>query len=160
MYRLWIFFWDDPFLSRLYGIYMSIKDLEILAKVHIYSKFFIYVHKILLAPQSSDLLEKWALIFLYNFHCNHILLTLKMKKGIVSECEKHKKLEVFITTLRYGSPHNEAHCMHILKEFTYVSMHRQQIQLSWIVSTFWNQVQTWQHDDKTTLRSEIGYRYT
>ena len=46
----------------------------------VYRKFFIYVHKNLFAPQTSDLLEKLALIFLYNFHCDHILLTLKIKK--------------------------------------------------------------------------------
>ena len=52
------------------------------------------------------------------------------KKAFSPNVKNIKKLEVFIPTLRYGSPHNEAHCMHILKEFTYVSMHRQQIQLS------------------------------
>ena len=36
--------------------------------------------KNLFAPPTSDLLEKLALIFLYNFHRNHILLTLKMKR--------------------------------------------------------------------------------
>ena len=36
--------------------------------------------KNLFVPQTSDLLEKLALIFLYNFHSDHILLKLKMKK--------------------------------------------------------------------------------
>ena len=36
--------------------------------------------KICFAPQTSDLLEKLALIFLYNFNRDHILLTLKIKK--------------------------------------------------------------------------------
>ena len=36
--------------------------------------------KFLFAPQISNLLEKLALIFLYNFHCDHILLALKIKK--------------------------------------------------------------------------------
>ena len=46
----------------------------------VYRKFFINVHKNLFAPQTLDLLEKLALIFLYNFHRDHILLTLKIKK--------------------------------------------------------------------------------
>ena len=46
-------------------------------------------------PHTSDLLEKLALIFLYNFHRDYILLTLKKKKKVIAEnqCEKHKKLE-------------------------------------------------------------------
>ena len=62
---------------------LSIKDLEILDKFRlnsVYRKFFIYVHKNLIAPQTSDLLEKLALVFLYNFHGDHMLLTLKIKK--------------------------------------------------------------------------------
>ena len=29
IHPLWIFFWDEPCLSRLYEIYLSIKDLKI-----------------------------------------------------------------------------------------------------------------------------------
>ena len=50
-------FWDEPFLSRLYEIDLSIKDLEILSD-SVNHKFFIYVHKNLFVPQTSDLLEK------------------------------------------------------------------------------------------------------
>ena len=46
----------------------------------IYCKIFIYIHKNLFAPQAQDLLEKLAEILLYNFHREHILLKLKIKK--------------------------------------------------------------------------------
>ena len=46
----------------------------------VYRKFFIYVHKNLFVPQTSDFLEKSALIFLYNFHREHSVLKLKIKK--------------------------------------------------------------------------------
>ena len=39
-----------------------------------------YIHKRLFVPQAQDLLEKFAEILLYNFHCVHILLKLKIKK--------------------------------------------------------------------------------
>ena len=52
------------------------------------------MRKNLFAPQTSDLLEKLALIFLHNFHRDQILLTMKIKKVITeNQCEKHKKLE-------------------------------------------------------------------
>ena len=63
---MWLFFWDEPFLSRLYDIYLSIKDLENLAEFNFFCKIFIYVHKNLFVPQTLNLLEKWALIFLHN----------------------------------------------------------------------------------------------
>ena len=37
------------------------------------------MHKILFAPQTWDLLEKLALIFLYNFHREHVFLKLIRK---------------------------------------------------------------------------------
>ena len=46
----------------------------------IYCKIFIYIHKNLFAPQAQDRLEKLAEILLYNFHGEHILLKLKIKK--------------------------------------------------------------------------------
>ena len=58
-------FLDEPFLC-LYEIFLSIKDLEISAH-SVYCKSFIYVHKNLFAPQTSDLLKKMVLNFLYNF---------------------------------------------------------------------------------------------
>ena len=38
------------------------------------------MHKNLFAPQTQDLLEKLAESLLYNFHREHILLKLKIKK--------------------------------------------------------------------------------
>ena len=40
----------------------------------------VYIHKNLFVPQAQDLLEKLAEILLYNFHREHILLKLKIKK--------------------------------------------------------------------------------
>ena len=39
-----------------------------------------YVHKNRFVPQTSGHLEKWALIFLYNFDREHNLLKLIVKK--------------------------------------------------------------------------------
>ena len=46
----------------------------------VYCEIFIYIHKNLFAPQAPDLLEKLAENLLYNFHREHILLKLKIKK--------------------------------------------------------------------------------
>ena len=46
----------------------------------IYCKIFIYVHKNLFVPQTLDLLEKLALIFLHNFFRVRSLLKLLIKK--------------------------------------------------------------------------------
>ena len=45
-----------------------------------FCKIFIYVHKNLFAPQTWDLLEKLALIFLYNFHREHGFIKLIRKQ--------------------------------------------------------------------------------
>ena len=43
-------------------------------------------------PETSDLLEKSALFFLYNFHREHSWLKSIIKKVIAeNQCEKHKK---------------------------------------------------------------------
>ena len=58
-----------------------IKTNFITNKVKItFCQIFIYVHKNLFAPQTWDLLEKLALIFLYNFHREHGLIKLIRKK--------------------------------------------------------------------------------
>ena len=45
------------------------------------------------APQTSDFLEKLALLFLNNFHHEHSLLKSKIKKVIVEKkCEKQKNI--------------------------------------------------------------------
>ena len=49
--------------------------------------------KNLIVPQTSDLLEKLALIFLYNFYCDHISLKLKIKKLLPKINVKNIKLE-------------------------------------------------------------------
>ena len=73
------YFLKLPFLSRLYELYLSLKDLEIydefklLQNLHLYTQTFV-------CPQAQDLLEKLAEIFLYNFNREHIFLKLKTKK--------------------------------------------------------------------------------
>ena len=86
-----------PLRRTLYDIYLSIKDIELLAEFRLSQILHLYVHKNLLALQTSDLLEKkLALIFLYNFHRYHTLLKLKIKKVIAeNQCEKYKNLEGF-----------------------------------------------------------------
>ena len=50
------------------------------------------MHKNLFAQQTWNVLEKLALIFLYNFHREHGLIKLIRKKFIAEiQCEKHKK---------------------------------------------------------------------
>ena len=45
-----------------------------------YLKAVIAFHRNLFAPQTQDLLEKLAETLLYNFHREHILLNVKIKK--------------------------------------------------------------------------------
>ena len=60
----------------------------------IYCKFFIYVHKKLLSPQTSDLLENLVLFFLYNSYREHSLLKIKIKKLSTKINEKNMKNEI------------------------------------------------------------------
>ena len=78
IHPLWIFFWDEPFLSRLYEIYLSIKDLENLAEFNLLQNLHLCTQKSVCATNFGPL-EKSALIFLYNFHRKHSLLTLVIK---------------------------------------------------------------------------------
>ena len=52
-----IFFWDEPFLSRLYEIYLSIKDLEILAEFNLLQKLHICTQKSVCATNFGPLGE-------------------------------------------------------------------------------------------------------
>ena len=60
-----------------------------------FCKIFIYVHKNLFAPQTWELLEKLALIFLYNFHREHGLINLIRKKLSPKINVKNIKHQVF-----------------------------------------------------------------
>ena len=79
MHRFRIFFLNYPFLSRLYELYLSLKDLEIKDEFKLLQNLHLYTQN-LFGPQAQDLLEKLAEILLYNFHREHILLKLKTKK--------------------------------------------------------------------------------
>ena len=90
MHSCWITVYS-PLVNILLWRTLSVTPLRNLPVNKRLSKLFIYVHKNLFAPQTSDLMEKLALIFLYNFHRDHILLKLKIKKVIPeNQCEKHK----------------------------------------------------------------------
>ena len=52
-----IFFWDEPFLSRLYEIYLSIKDLQILAEFNLLQKLHICTQKSVCAANFGPLGE-------------------------------------------------------------------------------------------------------
>ena len=53
IHRLRIFFWDEPFLSRLYKIYLSIKDLEILAEFRLSQILHLCTQKSVCATNSG-----------------------------------------------------------------------------------------------------------
>ena len=74
-----------------------------------FCKIFIYVHKNLFAPQTWDLLEKLALIFLYNFHREHGLINLIRKKLSPEIIVKNIIHRVFLELLSI------AHTMHDLQ---------------------------------------------
>ena len=50
-------------------------------------------------PQAQDLLEKLAEILLYNFHREHILLKLKIKKLLRKNKSKNLTAGVYFSTL-------------------------------------------------------------
>ena len=66
-------------MSRLYNIYLSIKDLEILAEFCLSQILHLCTQKSVCAT-NFGLLGEMALIFLYNVHREHSLLKLKIKK--------------------------------------------------------------------------------
>ena len=62
------------------GLFKNVENLAgFTGQNSIYYKVFFYVHKNMFMPQTSDLLEMLALIFLYNFHREHKLLKIKIK---------------------------------------------------------------------------------
>ena len=80
-----------------------------------FCKIFIYVHKNLFAPQTWDLLEKLALIFLYNFHREHGSIKFIRKKVIAeNQCEKHKKSSYAIHQQKNHATLN-CHCVQLLE---------------------------------------------
>ena len=74
--------WDYPFLSCVYKLDPSRKYLE--KDEFNLLQIFIYIHKIMFAPQSIDLFEKLEESLLYNFHRENTLLKLKYKKVIAN----------------------------------------------------------------------------
>ena len=71
-----------------------------------FCKIFIYVHKNLFAQQTWDLLEKLALIFLYNFHREHGLIKLIRKKLSPKINVKNIKNRVYVIYSDSGHLHN------------------------------------------------------
>ena len=54
------YFLDDPFLSHLYELYLSIKDLEISDEFTLLQNLHLSTQKICQFQQAPDLLEKFA----------------------------------------------------------------------------------------------------
>ena len=73
-----IFFLIIPFLSRLYELYRSLEDLEILDEFNLLQNLHLSAPN-LFVQQAPNLLEKLADSLLYNSHHEHILLKLKKK---------------------------------------------------------------------------------
>ena len=98
--RIMLYTIVKSFLSRLYEIFLSIKDLENLAEFNLLRNLQLCTQN-LFAPQTSDLLEKLELIFLYNFHREHSLLKLIAE----NQCENHKKSNLVLIQPRKTCPY-------------------------------------------------------
>ena len=88
---MWIFFWDEPFLSHLYEIYLSIKDLDNLAEFNLLQNLHLCTQKSVCATNFGSLGEIGA-----NFSLQLLSRTqfakINYKKVIAeNQCEKHKK---------------------------------------------------------------------
>ena len=74
-----IFFETTPFCHAYTNYTCHLKTYKFRTN-SICCEIFIYIHKKLFVPQAQDLLEKLAESLLYNFHREHILLKMKIKK--------------------------------------------------------------------------------
>ena len=91
IHRLWIFFWDEPFLSRLYEIYLSIKDLENWVEFNLLQNLHLCTQKSVRARNFGPLGEIGA-NFSLQLSSRTQLAKINNKKVIAeNQCEKHKK---------------------------------------------------------------------
>ena len=88
---LWVFFWDEPFLSRLYEIYLSIKDLDNLAEFNLLQNLHLCTQKSVCATNFGSLGEISA-NFSLQLSSRTQFAKINNKKVIAeNQCEKHKK---------------------------------------------------------------------
>ena len=88
---LWIFFWDEPFLSRFCEIYLSIKHLEILAKFNLLQKLHLCTQTPVCVTNFGPLGEIGA-NFSLHLTSRTQFAKINSKKVIAEiQCEKHKK---------------------------------------------------------------------
>ena len=88
--RLWIFFWDEPFLSRLYENYLSIKDLEILAKFRLSQILHLWTQKSVCATNFGPFGEIGANFPVQLSSRSHFANIENRKIIAKNQCEKHK----------------------------------------------------------------------
>ena len=83
--------WDEPFLSRLYEIYLSIKDLENWAEFNLLPNLHLCTQNSVCARNFAPLGEIGA-NFSLQLSSRTQLATINNKKVIAeNQCEKHKK---------------------------------------------------------------------
>ena len=99
--RLWIFFWDKPFLSRLYEIYLSIKDLENWAEFNLLQNLHLCTQESVCARNFGPLGEIGA-NFSLQLTSRTQLAKINNKKVIAeNQCEKHKKSSLVFKILEH-----------------------------------------------------------
>ena len=98
IHTLWIFFWDVPFLSRLCEIYLSIKDLEILAEFNLLQKLHLCAQTSVCATNFGPLGEFGA-NFSLQLSSRIQFAKINSKKVIAeNQCEKHKKSSLVVNS--------------------------------------------------------------
>ena len=101
IHRLWIFFWDEPFLSRLYEIYLSIKDLENWAEFNLLQNLHLIAQKSVCARNFGPLGENGA-NFSLQLSSRTQLAKINSKKYIAeNQWEKHKKWSLGSVKVRF-----------------------------------------------------------
>ena len=99
IHRLWTFFWDEPFLSRLYEVYLSIKDLENWAEFNLLQNLHLCTQKSVCARNFGPLGEIGA-NFSLQLSSQTQLAKINSKKVIAeNQCEKHKKSSLVILNI-------------------------------------------------------------
>ena len=90
LHSLWLFFWDEPFLYRLYEIYLSIKDLENFAEFNLLQNLHLCIQKSVCATNLGPLGEIGA-SFSPQLSSRTQFAEIINKKIITeNQCEKHK----------------------------------------------------------------------
>ena len=135
---MWIFFWDEPFLSRLYEIYLSIKDSDNLAEFNLLQNLHLCTQKFVCATNFGSLGEIGA-NFSLQLSSRTQFVKINYKKVIAkNQCEKHKKSSLVCVICNSNKSFHSflfklyIMIVHILKMCTFCFVH-----ISWIFSHFW-----------------------